>query len=353
MALTSLKAKICVSLVSISTALAATVTYDFNITWVTAQPDGFSRPVIGINNQWPIPPITASVGDRVVVNVMNQLGNQSTSLHFHGLYMNGTTHMDGAVGVSQCAIPAGATFIYDFNIDQPGTYWYHSHNFGQYPDGLRGALIINDPDMPFKDQYDEEMVLTLSDWYHDQMPGLLKWFISYANPTGAEPVPDTALMNETQDLSINVESGKTYMFRIINIGAFAGQYLWFEGHTMRIVEVDGIYTDPAEAEMIYLTAAQRYSVLVTTKDDASSNFPIVASMDLDLFDTVPDSLNPNVTGWLVYDEKAELPTPAFVDAFDYFDDFTLVPHDKMPLLDEVDYSFNLDVKMDNLGDGAN
>lgn len=207
--------------------------------------------------------------------------------------------------------------------------------------------------MPFKDQYDEEMVLTLSDWYHDQMPGLLKWFISYANPTGAEPVPDTALMNETQDLSINVESGKTYMFRIINIGAFAGQYLWFEGHTMRIVEVDGIYTDPAEAEMIYLTAAQRYSVLVTTKDDASSNFPIVASMDLDLFDTVPDSLNPNVTGWLVYDEKAELPTPAFVDAFDYFDDFTLVPHDKMPLLDEVDYSFNLDVKMDNLGDGAN
>lgn len=116
MALTSLKAKICVSLVSISTALAATVTYDFNITWVTAQPDGFSRPVIGINNQWPIPPITASVGDRVVVNVMNQLGNQSTSLHFHGLYMNGTTHMDGAVGVSQCAIPAGATFIYDFNV---------------------------------------------------------------------------------------------------------------------------------------------------------------------------------------------------------------------------------------------
>ena len=42
-----------------------------------------------------------------------------------------------------------------------------------------------------------------------------------------------------------------------------------------------------------------------------------------------------------------------LDEFDPFDDFTLVPYDKMPLLDRVDYSFNLDLKMDNLGDGAN
>lgn len=165
-------------------------------------------------------------------------------------------------------------------IDQPGTYWYHSHDSGQYPDGLRGPLIISDPDSPYKDQYDEEIVLTLSDWYHDQMPGLLSWFISYANPTGAEPVPDSALMNETQDLKIIVEPGKTYMFRIINIGAFAAQYLWFEGHTMRVVEVDGIYTEEADANMIYLTAAQRYSVLVTTNNETSANFAIVGSMDL-------------------------------------------------------------------------
>lgn len=73
----------------------------------------------------------------------------------------------------------------------------------------------------------------------------------------------------------------------------------------------------------------------------------------DLFDTVPDSLNPNVTGWLVYDEAAPLPNPALLDSFDPFDDFTLVPKDGEELLDKVDYSFNLDVKMDNLGDGAN
>lgn len=66
---------------------AATVTYDFEIGWLTANPDGaFDRPTIGINGQWPIPQITANVGDQVVVNVLNSLGNQSTSLHFHGLY---------------------------------------------------------------------------------------------------------------------------------------------------------------------------------------------------------------------------------------------------------------------------
>ena len=90
---------------------AATITYDFNITWVRANPDGlFERPTIGINGAWPLPVMTAAVGDRVIVNVNNQLGNQSTTLHFHGLFMNGTTEMDGPSQVSQCPIPAGSSF---------------------------------------------------------------------------------------------------------------------------------------------------------------------------------------------------------------------------------------------------
>jgi iron transport multicopper oxidase len=185
------------------------------------------------------------------------------------------------------------------------------------------------------------------------MPTLIKHFISYANPTGAEPVPNSALMNETQNLTIAVEPGKTYFIRVINMAAFAAQYLWFEGHTVRIVEVDGVWTEEAEANMLYITAAQRYGLLLTTKNDTSKNFAIVGSMDQALFDKVPPALNPNVTSYLVYDKDAELPTPAFVDKFDPFDDFTLVPSDGLELYDHVDYSFNLDVQMDNLGDGAN
>ena len=96
---------------------AATINYDWNITWVTANPDGvFDRPTIGINGQWPLPLLNITKGDRIVLNVNNQLENQSTSIHFHGLFQNGTTEMDGPAGVSQCAIPPGASFIYNFTV---------------------------------------------------------------------------------------------------------------------------------------------------------------------------------------------------------------------------------------------
>ena len=146
-------------------------------------------------------------------------------------------------------------------------------------DGLRGAFIVHDSEDPHKDLYDEEIVLTFSDWYHDHMPDLLANFISIANPSGAEPVPDSALVNETQNLAVKIEPGKRYKFRIINMGAFAAQYVWFEDHTMQIVEVDGIYTEPSDAEMIYVTVAQRWSVIVTAKNNSDANFAFVGSMD--------------------------------------------------------------------------
>ncbi|KAL1626493.1 hypothetical protein SLS56_006804 [Neofusicoccum ribis] len=342
------------ALLSSGLVAAATVNLDWNITWVTANPDGMlERPVIGINGQWPPPLLNFTKGDQVIANVYNALGNETTSIHFHGFYQNGTNNMDGPPGVVQCEIAPESTFTYNFTINQTGTYWYHSHTKGQYPDGLRQALIIQDPDSPYAGQYDEELVISLSDWYHDQMPGLLKQFISVANPTGAEPVPNSALLNDTQNFTLSVEPGKTYLIHLANIGAFAGQYFWIEGHTMRIVEVDGIWTEPAEADMIYVASAQRYAVLLTTKNDTSTNFAMVGSMDTDLFDTIPSDLNWNVTGWLVYSDSADKPAAATIDEFDPYDDFGLVPTDGLELYEEADYTITLDLTMDNLGDGAN
>ncbi|KAM3443595.1 hypothetical protein MY4824_000481 [Beauveria thailandica] len=335
-------------------AQAAVVLHDFKIGWVTVNPDGaFDRTAIGINGQWPIPRIDANVGDTVIIHVHNQLGNQSTSLHFHGLVMNGTAHMDGPSQVTQCPIPPGGSFTYNFTINQPGTYWYHSHTHSQYPDGLRGPLIIHDPESPYGGQYDEEIVLTLSDWYHDQMAHLIPQFMSKGNPTGAEPVPQAALMNDTQNLHVLVKPKTTYLLRLINIGAFAGQYFWIQGHVMTVVEVDGVYTKPYETHMIYLSAAQRYSVLVTTKDSTDSNFAIVGSMDTSLFDLVPADLDCNVTSWLVYDASKDLPKPVPVSEFEPINDMTLLPHDGMQLLPDPQRTVKLEVKMDNLGDGSN
>ncbi|KAJ9150004.1 Multicopper oxidase [Pleurostoma richardsiae] len=347
-------ANLAVVLLSLCSAAAETVIRDFNLGWVIANPDGaFDRPTIGVNGQWPLPLLTATVGDRLVLNVHNNLGNASTSLHFHGFFQKGTNHMDGAVGVTQCAIPPGESFTYEIKFDQPGTYWYHAHNNGQYLDGLRGPIVVHDPQGPYEGKYDDELIITFSDWYHQSSASLLKDFITVENPTGAEPVPQAALMNDTQNLQVKIEPGKTYLVRMVNIGGFAAQYVWFEGHQMRVVEVDGVWTEEAEAERLYITPAQRYSVLLTARSDASQNFAIVGAMDEELFDVIPDDLNANVTGWLVYDDKEPLPEATPVDDLDYLDDFDLVPYDHQELLEEADYTFTLDMKMDNLRDGAN
>jgi iron transport multicopper oxidase len=53
---------------------AATVTHDFNVGWVKANPDGMAeRSVIGINGQWPLPLLNFTKGDRVIINVHNKV----------------------------------------------------------------------------------------------------------------------------------------------------------------------------------------------------------------------------------------------------------------------------------------
>jgi iron transport multicopper oxidase len=73
----------------------------------------------GINGKWPCPPIEANVGDRVIVNINNKLGNESTSLHFHGLLQKGSNHMDGPSHATQCPVPPGYSFTYDFIVRGP------------------------------------------------------------------------------------------------------------------------------------------------------------------------------------------------------------------------------------------
>ena len=105
-------------------ARAETVTFDWNITWLTTNPDGQAdRPTIGINGQWPLPVLNFTKGDRIVANVHNQLGNQSTSMHFHGFFQNGTTEMDGPQGVTQCGIAPNSTMTYNFTVRN----LYNSH----------------------------------------------------------------------------------------------------------------------------------------------------------------------------------------------------------------------------------
>lgn len=88
------------------------------------------------------------------------------------MYQHTTNWADGVAGVNQCPISPGESFLYQFSTTgQAGTYWYHSHyrefssfrlkaflvqafSGTQYCDGLRGPLVIYDPNDPAAAMYD-------------------------------------------------------------------------------------------------------------------------------------------------------------------------------------------------------
>ncbi|ODQ64941.1 iron transport multicopper oxidase FET3 [Nadsonia fulvescens var. elongata DSM 6958] len=347
--------KISIALTSLTAVLGKTVTHNFTASWMDASPDGHSRRVIGINGQWPPPTIEVDKGDQLEVYLKNDLGDRNTSIHFHGMYQNGSNHMDGPVHVTQCSIAPEGTILYNFTVAQNGTYWYHSHAGAQYPDGFRAPIIVHDKQAYFNDQYDEERVITLSDWYHEEMAVISPKFRSMYNPTGAEPVPQNILFNDALNSSINIEANKTYLLRIINIGAFVSQYFWIEDHDLTVVEIDGVYVDPHPTNMLYLTSAQRYSVLLKTKNTTQNNFAIGTHMDKEMLDVHPKDLDYYQTNWLMYDSKAALPALDIKHTrFDNaLDDFDLIPHDRRPLYAEPDHQIEVTVTMDNLADGVN
>jgi len=303
-------------------AQAAVVTYNWNLTYVNANPDGlFERRVLGVNGQFPVPSINVTLNDTLVINVINQL-DEPTSLHAHGLFQTGNAQYDGPSMVTQCPIPPGANFTYTIPIEQHGTYWIHGHNKGHYVDGLRAPLIIHNTKETYT--YDEEHVIALADWYHKEHEVMVEQYLSIFNPSGAEPVPESGLINQMQDTKFNFVAGKTYRLRIINMSALAMFHFHIDGHEIEIIEIDGIDVERTKVTSFPITAAQRYSVLVTAKTDAKQNYILHADMDPAMFDVVPPELALNVTGTIVYNEAFTL-APEEPSQWEEFNDADLVP----------------------------
>lgn len=339
----------------VSLAQAATHTFNWTTGWGTHNVDGNKeRPVITCNGEFPWPNIKVQKGDRIQVYLKNGFDDRNTSLHFHGLFQNGTSMMDGPEMITQCPIAPGDTMLYNFTVDDNvGTYWYHSHTAGQYQDGMKGTLVIEDT-KPYPYDYDEEVVVQLAEWYHDVVDVLDKKFMSVYNPTGAEPIPQNLIINNTRNLTWEVQPDTTYLLRIVNTGGFVSQYFWIEDHDLEVVEVDGIMVEKNTTSMIYITVAQRYTVLVHTKNDTSKNFAIMQKFDDTMLDKIPKDLELNATSYMIYNNDADKPKENFVDSLDDFlDDYYLTPLDKVELYDDPDYTVTVDVVMDNLKNGIN
>ncbi|KAF8521720.1 laccase [Hysterangium stoloniferum] len=266
------------SFISLASALAvqaAEVTENWTLAAKTIAPDGFSRSAALINGQYPGPLLTANKGDSVVVNLNNQLADpsmrQSTSVHWHGIFQPRNAFNDGPSFVTQCPIAPNQTYQYQLVLgQQTGTFWYHSHLSTQYVDGLRGPLVIYDPDDPHKGLYDVDdatTVITLSDWYHPTaLVAENAWFAG-----GPEPVPDSGLINAAGRFQggpavdrtrINVTKGLRYRFRIISVSAEGFFEFAISNHSMTVIESDGIETQPYVVDSIPVLPGQRYSVVV-------------------------------------------------------------------------------------------
>lgn len=113
--------------------------------------------------------------------------------------------MDGAVGITQCAVGPGRAFIYKFQIGQQqhGTFWYHAHSAVQRADGMYGGLVVHKPvgtqrksDLSVHG-YDSEKLLLIGDWYHrsaDRVLAEYKDFRSFANEVSSQVLRGICLL---------------------------------------------------------------------------------------------------------------------------------------------------------------
>ncbi|KAG1784868.1 laccase [Suillus plorans] len=233
-------------------------------------PDGFERSATLVDGVFPGPLIAAQKGDDFAIEVVNELQDESmfmsTSVHWHGLYQNGTNYADGASSVTQCPIAQNHSLLHTFSApNQAGTYWYHSHYSVQYCDGLRGPLVIYDPHDPLAHMYDIDdasTVVTLSDWYHT-VATVLRYVIGHTasssliNGLGRyDGGPMSALA------VITVEQGKRYRMRLISMSCDPNFQFSIDGHNLTVIEADGELTEPLVVDQLQIFAGQRYSVVL-------------------------------------------------------------------------------------------
>ena len=277
------------------------VQLQFTIARMDAAPqDGW--PAITVNGQYPGPVIRVPLGATVkatIVNAHPSTSGQGTGIHWHGQRLPGTPFADGVPGVTQCPVPAVAganSMIVSFTADRPGTFWYHGHMDGQYPDGLYGAFIVDDGGAALAaagapQTGPIQWIWMVADRYRTPVcypscggaayPNiglngtLLGWFLS-PESQGVEPVPDAVVLNGALSGTLSFSAsriGPRQLVRIINAAALSPYNFSVDGLPLTVVELDGTAVQPFDVPWLLVDIAQRAVVVL----DWSRLHPAVAS----------------------------------------------------------------------------
>ena len=279
--------------------------------------DGLTyRTFVGINGRLPGPTLVVYDGQTVVVNVVNMLRTESTTIHWHGITQVNTPWMDGTDTITQCPIAPGTSFRYIFKPSQAGTFWYHSHSGFQRADGMSGGLVVKDRSVT-AERYPihhidnpEEHTVILMDWQREEATtafwkGLSKLRRENSPSILIDSVPLhgdfvfgsagvdgtgigtvqfwSALINglgKHRELNYNnsrlkvfsVQSGNTYRFRLVGASGLFGFRFSIDGHRLTVIATDGNYIQPVEADYVIIQAGERYDVLVTANQTGQSDF---------------------------------------------------------------------------------
>ncbi|KAI3667885.1 hypothetical protein L6452_42955 [Arctium lappa] len=264
------------------------VYYDWTISYTTASPLGVKQQVIAIDGHFPGPVLEVTTNWNVVVNVKNNL-DEPFLLTWNGLQHRRNSWQDGVLGTN-CPIPAGWNWTYVFQVkDQIGSFFYFPSTNFQRAAGGYGGIIINNRDVipvPFGTP-DGDVTLAIGDWFVKSHKDLRKGVengVDLGSPDGilfnglgpyrydSTIVPDGIAYQV-----INVEPGKTYRFRVHNVGITTSLNFRIQNHNLLLVETEGSYTVQQNYSNMDIHVGQSYSFLVTMDQTASNDYYIVAS----------------------------------------------------------------------------
>lgn len=219
-------------------------------------------PTWGVNDSYLGPTLRATRGERVLVNVTNELGQQST-LHWHGMHL--PARMDG--GPHQM-IESGQTWSPHWQVDQPAaTLWYHPHLHGSTAEhvyrGVAGMFVLDDPAaehaLPHDYGVDDVPVIVQDKAFEGD--GSLDTSASLLSPTGI--LGDTVLVNGTPGPYLDVSAEHTRL-RLLNASnARVYDFGFSDDRPFALVGTDGgLLEAPYETERIRLSPGERAEVVV-------------------------------------------------------------------------------------------
>jgi FtsP/CotA-like multicopper oxidase with cupredoxin domain len=203
------------------------------------------------------PTLRLKRGQNLRIRFENRLPDPSI-VHWHGLDVP-----EKADGHPRLAVPAGADYVYDFQVtNRAGTYWYHPHPHmqtgPQVYKGLAGLLIVTDDEdtalgLPSGEQ---ELSWVLQDRRFDAKNQLVYSTAMMDMETGF--LGDRVLVSG-QERPVFSLATRAYRVRVLN-GSNARIYKlgWSDGTPITVLGVDGgLLERPRSQAFVTLAPAQR------------------------------------------------------------------------------------------------